>query len=81
MDNSKKIILPEIKIKKVTLEKPKRKRMVTNTMNWREAIEELENLETVNIENMIETKDNKLQKILLQQIKQLLLPLNPYTLN
>jgi hypothetical protein len=69
MDDSKKIILPEIKIKKVTLEKPKRKRMVTNTMNWRQAIEELENLEMVNIENMIETKDNKLQKILLQQIK------------
>ena len=69
MDDSKKIILPEIKTKKVTLEKPKRKRIVTNTMNWREAIEELENLETVNIENMIETKDNKLQKILLQQIK------------
>ena len=69
MDDSKKIILIETKVKKVTLEKPKKKRMVTYSKNWSLAIEELENLETVNVENMIETEENKLKKILLQQIK------------
>ena len=69
MDNSKKIILPEIKIKKVVLEKPKKKRVVTYSKNWTLAIEELDNLETISVENMIETEENKLKKIVLQQIK------------
>ena len=69
MDDSKKIIFIETKVKKVALEKPKKKRMVTYSKNWSLAIEELENLETVNVENMIETEENKLKKILLQQIK------------
>ena len=69
MDDSKKIILVETKVKKVVLDKPKKKRMVTHSKNWALAIEELENLETTNIENMIETEENKLQKILLKQIK------------
>ena len=55
MDNSKKIILPEIKIKKIILEKPKKKRVVTNTKCWGSAIKELENLESTTVENMIET--------------------------
>ena len=69
MDDSKKIIFVEPKVKKVVLEKPKKKRMVTLSKNWTLAIEELENLETTNVENMIETEENKLQKVLLKQIK------------
>lgn len=69
MDNSKKIILPEIKIKKIILEKPKKKRVVTNTKCWEYAIKELENLESTTVENMIETEENKLKQTLLQQIK------------
>ena len=69
MDDSKKIILVETKVKKVVLDKPKKKRMVTYSKNWTLAIEELENLETMNVENMIETEENKLQKVLLKQIK------------
>lgn len=72
MDNTKKVILmppPIEKTKKVVLEKPKKKRAVTYSENWALAIEELENLETVNVENMIEIEENKLKKILLQQIK------------
>ena len=69
MDDSKKIIFVETKVKKVVLEKPKKKRMVTLSKNWALAIEELENLETTNVENMIETEENKLQKVLLKQIK------------
>ena len=69
MDDSKKIILVETKVKKVVLDKPKKKRMVTYSKNWTLAIEELEKLETMNVENMIETEENKLQKILLKQIK------------
>ena len=69
MDDSKKIIFIETKVKKVVLEKPKKKRMVTYSKNWTLAIEELEKLETMNVENMIETEENKLQKILLKQIK------------
>jgi len=72
MDNTKKIILIPSnveKIKKVALEKPKKKRVVTHSKNWVLAIEELENLETMNIESMIETEENKLKKMILQQIK------------
>ena len=61
MDDSKKIILVQTKVKKVVLEKPKKKRMVTYSKNWTLAIEELEKLETMNVENMIETEENKLQ--------------------
>ena len=69
MNNSKQIKLPEIKIKKIILQKPKKKRVVTNTKCWESATKELENLENTTIENMIETEENKLKKILLQQIK------------
>lgn len=68
MDNTKKIIIIEEKSKKVKLEKPKKKRVVTQTINWEKAVEELEKIE--NIEEIIDIdEETKSCKIILQQIK------------
>lgn len=68
MDNTKKIIIIEEKPKKVKLEKPKKKRVVTQTIDWEKAVEELEKIE--NIEEIIDIDEQtKSCKIILQQIK------------
>ena len=68
MDNTKKIIIIEEKPKKVKLEKPKKKRIVTQTIHWEKAVEELEKIE--NIEEIIDiNEETKSCKIILQQIK------------
>lgn len=68
MDNTKKIIIIEEKPKKVKLEKPKNKRLVTQTIHWEKAVEELEKIE--NIEEIIDIdEETKSCKIILQQIK------------
>ena len=68
MNNTKKIVIIEEKPKKVKLEKPKRKRIVTQTLQWEKAVEELESIE--NIEDAIDENDNtKTCKMILQQIK------------
>jgi hypothetical protein len=68
MDNTKKIIIIEEKSKKVKLEKPKKKRVVTQTIDWEKAVEELEKIE--NIEEIIDIdEETKSCKIILQQIK------------
>ena len=68
MDDTKKIIMIEEKPKKVKLEKPKRKRLVTQSIHWENAIEELEKID--NIEEMIDIDDNtKSCKMILQQIR------------
>jgi len=71
MDDTKKIILIEETTKTVKIEKPKRKRIVTQTINWENAIQELEKMdEEISIEETIDqTDDNHLCKIILQQIK------------
>ena len=66
-DTTKKIIIEE-KPKKVKLEKPRKKRIITQTINWEKAIEELEKID--DIENTIdENDDTKACKIILLQIK------------
>lgn len=67
--NTKKIVFNEEKTKKVILEKPKRKRKVTQKDGWKEAVQELENLDNVSMETLVEEQDNGLKKIILQQIK------------
>ena len=68
MGYTKKIIIVEEKVKKVKLEKPKKKRVVTQTIQWENALYELENIE--NIETTIDEKDDtKTCKVILQQIK------------
>ena len=68
MDDTKKIIIIEAKSKKVKLEKPKKKRVVTQTLDWERAVEELEKIE--NIEEIIDIdEETKSCKIILQQIK------------
>ena len=47
MNNTKKIVIIEEKTKKVKLEKPKRKRIVTQTLQWEKAVEELESIENI----------------------------------
>ena len=62
-DTTKKIIIEE-KPKKVKLEKPRKKRIITQTINWEKAIEELEKID--DIENTIdENDDTKACKIIL----------------
>lgn len=68
MNDTKKIIIIETKPKKVKLEKPKKKRVVTQTIDWEKAVEELEKIE--NIEEIIDIdEETKSCKIILQQIK------------
>jgi len=69
-DSTKKIIFVEETSKKVTLEKPKKKRVITHTTNWEIALEELQNIEGDSIEETLNQTDNNLCKIILQQIKQ-----------
>jgi|TARA_B100001287_G_scaffold270997_1_gene270602 hypothetical protein len=66
---TKKIVVIEEKPKKVKIEKPKKKRVVTQTIDWEKAIEQLENID--NIEDSIETtsQDNDLCRVILKQIK------------
>jgi hypothetical protein len=70
-DSTKKIILFEETTKKVKMEKPKRKRIITQTINWENAIEELENMgQEKTIEDTIDSvDDNDLCKMILQQIR------------
>ena len=68
MSDTKKIIIIEEKTKKVKLEKPKKKRVITQSINWETAIEEL--LDIDDIENTIdENDDTKSCKMILLQIK------------
>jgi hypothetical protein len=72
MDGSiKKILLVEETTKKIKIEKPKKKRIVTQSINWENAIQELEKMDDeISIEETIDpADDNHLCKLLLQQIK------------
>jgi len=69
-DSTKKVIILEEKpknIKKVKIEKPKKKRIITATINWELAVKELEDTDVDAILN--HPDDNNTCKIILQQIK------------
>jgi len=71
MDGSIKKILIVETTKKIKIEKPKKKRIVTQSINWENAIQELEKMDDeISIEETIDpADDNHLCKLLLQQIK------------
>ncbi len=69
-DSTKKVIILEERpknIKKVKIEKPKKKRIITATINWESAVKELEDTDVDAILN--HPDDNNTCKIILQQIK------------
>jgi len=69
-DSTKKIIILEErpkKVKRVKMEKPKKKRVITATVNWETAIKELEETDVDEILN--HPDDNNTCKIILQQVK------------
>jgi len=70
MDNKKIILIRSpIKSKKVTLEKPKKKRTITQCSSWTNAIEEFANITDQNIDAILQNDESTLQKIILQQLK------------
>lgn len=71
MDNTKKVILISSteKIKKVKLEKPKKKRNITQHDQWQNAVDELEKIDNQNIDIILQTKEDSLKKLILQQLK------------
>lgn len=51
------------------LEKPKKKRSVTQNNNWQNAFNELHNMDDRNIDTLLNHDESTLQKIILQQLK------------
>jgi len=70
MDNKKVILIPPpIKSKRVKLEKPKKKRTITQCSSWTNAVEEFDNITDQNIDVILQNDESTLQKIILQQLK------------
>ena len=71
MENKKIILMPPPteKKKKIKLEKPKKKRTITQHSQWQNAVEELNKITDQNIESRLAHNEPTLQKIILQQLK------------
>ena len=70
MDNKKVILIPSTeKNKRVKLEKPKKKRNITQHSSWTNAVEEFDNITDQNIDAILQNDESTLQKIILQQLK------------
>ena len=70
MDNKKVILIPPTeKNKRVKLEKPKKKRNITQHSCWKNAVEELNKITSQNINAILDHNEPTLQKIILQQLK------------
>ena len=71
MENKKIILMPPPteKKKNVKLEKPKKKRNITQCSSWTNAVEEFDNITDQNIDTILQNDESTLQKIILQQLK------------
>ena len=71
MENTIKTILIPLseKTRKVNLEKPKKKRTITQHEHWQNAVEELHKITDQNIDTILNHDEPTLQKIILQQLK------------
>ena len=68
MENTKKVILIESNPKKVTMKKPRKKRVVTQNENWEDALLELEGIGNIN-DVLDDEKISTLGNLILKQIK------------
>ena len=75
MENTKKVILIESNPKKVTMKKPRKKRVVTQNENWEDALLELEGIGNIN-DVLDNEKISTLGNVILKQIKS---KINGYT--
>ena len=75
MENTKKVILIESNPKKVTMKKPRKKRVVTQNENWEDALLELEGIGNIN-DVLDDEKISTLGNLILKQIKS---KINGYT--